>query len=295
MRPLLAALTVAATLSALPVGGHAGFFGGVATYGKDRFHDLLDIFRLRGGIPEDGKGLGVKAKVTSLAQVGYVHFNGRMYGMERRALGATYERRTEGGLSLLYGSLSEMEPLHGNSFLQANSGWSMIEDRRIIRNLPHWDDGRRRFLGIGAEIATPLFALDAGVYPEEAIDFVLGWVGMDIYDDDELWLHDTVSIPATEPRLLPDPLAPFSAKRQTLKDFDDAVTLQKALEEATPAPAAPTDEAAPAVGGERIPTKDADEVIRQIDSEIPAEPPPAVEEEDLEGIVEIKVEEEPGE
>lgn len=231
MRHLLIATTTALLLAA-PTSARADFLGGVGTYFKDRFHDLLDVVRLRGGIPEEGKGIGAKAKVTSLAQVGYVQFRGKMAGMERRALGVTAERRTEGGISLLYASSHEMRPYAGNSFLRADTPWSEAEDRRIIRNLPYWDDGRRRFLGVGAEVATPILALDAGVYPEEALDFVLGWVGIDIYDDDELFLADTGGVddlrePA-RPRC-PDTSAPFRTKRAELQEFDERMKVEEAL------------------------------------------------------------------
>lgn len=231
MRHLLIATTAALILSA-PSCARADFLGGVGTYFKDRFHDLLDVARLRGGIPEEGKGIGAKAKVTSLAQVGYVQFRGKMAGMERRALGVTAERRSEGGISLLYASSNEMRPFAGNSFLRADSTWSEVEDRRIIRNLPYWDDGRRRFLGVGAEVATPILALDAGVYPEEALDFVLGWVGIDIYDDDELFIEDfggrdDLRDPSTPRR--PDPKAPFRAKRAALQEYDERMKVEEVL------------------------------------------------------------------
>jgi hypothetical protein len=226
---------------ARPAPKERSFIGHTGIYFKDRFHDLLDIFRLRVGIPENGKAIGVKARATSLAQAGYVHFRGKMVGIERRALGIMAERRTEGGVSVLYGSLNEMEPLRGNSFLKANSDWSAIEDRRIVRQLPYWDDGRNRHLGVGAEVATPLLGFDAGVYPEEAIDFVLGWLTLDIYDDDELLLANYADAEATTARE-PDATAPFRAKREELQAFDDRYKTRKALEEdAVPRAAAEED------------------------------------------------------
>ncbi len=274
MRRLLLATTTALLLAA-PGDARADFLGGVGTYFKDRFHDLLDVARLRGGIPEEGKAIGAKAKVTSLAQVGYVQFRGKMAGMERRALGVTAERRTEGGISLLYASSNEMRPFAGNSFLRSDTAWSEVEDRRIIRNLPYWDDGRRRFLGVGAEVATPIVALDAGVYPEEALDFILGWVGIDLYDDDELFLHDTggaddLREPSTPRR--PDKQAPFRARRAALQEFDERMKVEEALAgepaplEAEPAPAAPPD------AGASTPEN------------APASPPPPRDDRDLPGI-----------
>ncbi len=227
MRKLIVAAAIFAAVIA-PSQAHAGFLGGVGTYAKDRFHDLLDVVRLRGGVPEDGKGIGAKAKVTSLAQVGYVQFRGKMAGMERRAIGITAERRSEGGLSLLYASTNEMRPVAGNDFIHADTAWSEIEDRRIIRNLPYSGDGRHRFFGIGAEVATPILALDAGVYPEEALDFIVGWVGIDLYDDDELFLNGGDLYEPPTPRT-PDTNAPFRAKSAALQAFDERMELEASL------------------------------------------------------------------
>ena len=60
---LLAALGSALILSASS--SPANVVEGVGTYAKDRFHDTLDIFRLRAGFPDDGKAIGAKARVTS--------------------------------------------------------------------------------------------------------------------------------------------------------------------------------------------------------------------------------------
>ncbi len=157
-------------------------------YLKDRLNDFADIFRIRGGIPKDGKGYGAKARLTFLAQAGYVNFNGYYGGLERRGWGLAEESRTEGGVSALYGTTVEMYPVSGNEYLMADTPWSIIEDRRILRNLPYWDDGRGDLLGVGAEIATPVLALDLGVYPSEAVDFLAGIFTIDPYNDD----HDVV-------------------------------------------------------------------------------------------------------
>lgn len=160
---------------------------GPSMYVKDRFNDFVDIFRLRFGVPRTGRGYGAKARVTTLAQAGYVRYDGHYFGIDRRAAGLFSEDRLEGGASIIYGSRQEMRGEWGNEYLRGDTQWSVVEDRRILRNLPHWDDGRQRYLSAGAEVATPLLAVDAGVYPEEALDFVLGFLTIDVYTDDQLF------------------------------------------------------------------------------------------------------------
>lgn len=190
----------------------------VVTYFTDRVHDFLDIFRVRAGFPDGGKGIGVKARATVLAQAGYVYFDGTYAGLERRGIGIVDERRHEGGVSFIYLSRNEMEPTWGNMFLKGGEEWHEVRDRRILRNLPHWDDGRRRPLSFGAEVVTPILALDLGVYPEEAFDFVLGIFTIDIFKDDQLRNY---RVPYREGEALPLPFkdAPFAPKRQQFEEL----------------------------------------------------------------------------
>lgn len=261
-------------LALAPNHSQAGVFRSIGIYCKDRFHDGLDIFRLRAGFPNDGKGVGVKARVTTLAQVGYVFFNGTYAGLDRRGVGVVDERRREYGISALYGSYNEMVPVYGNGFLKANSDWSEVEDRRILRNLPHWDDGRQRYLSVGAEVATPLLALDAGVYPEEVLDFALGFLTLDIYNDDELYDHDLSQMEATT---LPGPKddAPFADRQREFDALQDRIKAKQgaeALEKSgqdgiTPEAVAPSDAV-----NDRISPQEADEAIEKI---APVTTPPA--------------------
>ncbi|MGF1572300.1 MAG: hypothetical protein ACFCU1_04445 [Sumerlaeia bacterium] len=161
-------------------------YAGIEDYFVDRFHDVLDIVRLRSGIPDEGEGYGVKARVTSAAQVGYVNFDGTYAGINRRGIGMTREDREEGGISFLYFSEHAMDTKFGNVFLEGTTDWSKVRDRRLERNKPYWDDGQGDPLGIGAEIATPILALDIGIYPIEIADFVLGIFTIDIMEDDRI-------------------------------------------------------------------------------------------------------------
>ncbi len=246
----------------------------VLTYAEDRVHDFLDIFRVRAGLPKGGKGVGVKARVTSLAQAGYMYFDGTYYGMDRRGLGVVDEKRFEGGVSLLYGSLNQMEPVHGNSFLKGDMLWHEVADRRIIRNLPHWDDGRKRPLSVGFEIATPLIAFDMGVYPTEALDFALGIFTIDMHRDDQLRQSPPpYARPRTPPVVEED--APFSDRREKFDDligeWEERAAMERLAEmgQLPPPPPAPGEDP-------WITEEEADAAIEELDRQ----PPPPEEPED---------------
>lgn len=208
-------------------GGH--FLDGPLQYGKDRFNDFVDIFRLRVGVPRTGRGYGVKARATTLAQAGYVRYDGHYFGIDRRAAGLFSEDRLEGGASIIYGSRQEMRGEWGNEYLRGDTQWSVVEDRRILRNLPHWDDGRQRYLSAGAEVATPLLAVDAGVYPEEALDFLLGFFTIDVYTDDQLFEDSRPGPRFRRPTTLPgaDTEASTRRKREELDSLYGDMTAEE--------------------------------------------------------------------
>ncbi|GAB4323395.1 MAG: hypothetical protein Kow0059_18750 [Candidatus Sumerlaeia bacterium] len=163
---------------------------GVAQYFIDRGNDLLDIVRLRIGVPHKAHAFGVKARVTSLAQLGFVWFEGAQYGLDRRALGQWHEGRTEGGVSLAYFSNVQNESGWGNRFLRADDPWTTFQARGIVRNDLYWDDGRRHPLSIGAELQTGILpGLDLGIYPGEVLDFLFGFLTLDYWDDDGLHVN----------------------------------------------------------------------------------------------------------
>jgi hypothetical protein len=163
---------------------------GVIEYFRDRGEDLLDVFRLRFMVPYRAEGYGLKARVTSLAQAGYVHFNGSAFGMDRRAIGQVHEKRTEGGVSVVYFSRTQMEKVRGNDYLDSDAIWNQAAPRGIMRRGSSWDDGRLHPVSVGAEVELGAFGLDVGAYPTEAIDFVLGWLFLDIYKDDRSFTDD---------------------------------------------------------------------------------------------------------
>ncbi len=217
---------VALALMFTPAQSHA------ANYFMDRVNDFADIFRFRVGVPENGKAGGVKARATFLAQAGVVHYDGYYWGLNRRALGSTHEERTEGGVSFLYGSKHTTEAVYGNAFLRGDTPWSRTEDRRILLNMPYWDDARGDLLGVGAEIATPVGAIDIGVNPSQLFDFLTGWIMIDPFQDDLVKREFQESRPE---RTIPvdDPNPDYATmKRQMKLDAIDARIERAAMERA---------------------------------------------------------------
>lgn len=224
-RPL-AAGAVALALLAAPAPADAG----VVQYFKDRGTDFLDIFRVRVGMPNNGNGYGAKVRATALLQAGFVHFDGDYIGLDRRGIGWMEERRTEGGISLAYASRHETIPRWGNQYLMAETLWSEIRDRRIVRNDHYWDDGRGDLLGFSVEVATPIGAIDLGVNPSQAVDFVVGFLLIDPFKDDELGIKDYWRYNIASPTDPPEPnLQAATARKRAQMEADRARAEQLTL------------------------------------------------------------------
>lgn len=227
---------LAAALSVTATPAPAGFVEGVGIYIQDRVNDFADIFRLRAGIPNGGRSIGLKARATVFAQAGYVYFDGDYWGMDRRSIGMVEELRQEGGVSILYGSNTEMVPIIGNVFMRGDSEWSKIYERTLVRYHAAWDDGRQRPFSLGLEVALPVVAFDVGLYPTEAFDFVIGFTTIDLYKDDRLY-QPTLrqEAPARVPPR-PDKEAPFRDLRERfteLKEEFELMDLEAEMEEFT--------------------------------------------------------------
>jgi len=205
-----------------------------ANYFMDRVNDFADMFRFRVGVPENGKAGGVKARATVFAQAGFVHYDGWYTGINKRALGTTQEERTEGGVSLLYGSKHTTIPQAGNIHLEGDTPWAALEDRHILLNMPYWDDGRGDLLSVGTEVATPFFALDVGVNTTEVLDFVAGIFTIDPFQDDLVGRSfDSVdprpwrTLPTTEPDL-----SWAASRKQAELDAANAAIQKELMEDA---------------------------------------------------------------
>lgn len=159
--------------------------GAIKGYFRDRFFDLCDLFRFQIKIPRKEYCFNINARCTVLAQVGAGYFQGYNFGFDRRGAGLWREKKAEGGLSFLYFSSIENQMAFGNSFTDDQSDWSKFAPRGIVRNLPHWDDGRYNPLSIGFEAQFFFLpGINIGFYPEELFDFVTGIFGIDLKDDD---------------------------------------------------------------------------------------------------------------
>jgi hypothetical protein len=157
----------------------------VLKYCRDRCYDFLDLFRLRLSAPKQAQGIGFHVRATCLAQIGVLYFSGEHFGMDRRAIGTWRENRMEGGLSLLYFTDVQNEMIWGNRFTDLGTSWSQVVERGIVRNNIYWDDGRHHPFSLGAELQVGLLpGIDVGLYPQEAIDFLVGFFTLDPSDDD---------------------------------------------------------------------------------------------------------------
>jgi hypothetical protein len=192
--PWLAIATVVAVLTV--VSGCARINEGVAppsaqespvfsNYWANRGYDAMDLFRLQWGSPRDFKAFGATAKATCLAQAGFVFFEGKKVGMERRAVGILRQKKLEGGISPVYFTTIREGGEFGNYFMQTTTEWAKARDRRIIRNGFFWSDGTGRPISFGAELELFCFGgPDVQFYLCELADFLVGWFGLDPRGDD---------------------------------------------------------------------------------------------------------------
>lgn len=147
--------------------------GGVGSWFRDRSLDLLDVASVRVGI---GPSLLVHARATRWlavgagalgkpgGRVGGFAFPLHQLGTLRREGGAWTERRAEVGISVFYYFEAEATSLAGN---RATFG-----------------PAARGTYDVGAELFLALIGAAAEVRPDEALDFVVGWFGLDPLGDD---------------------------------------------------------------------------------------------------------------
>jgi hypothetical protein len=144
-----------------------GYGRRIATMLKDEALDLTDIIQLD---LSAGEGLLANVRATKLVQVGGGHLNGIKGGWNQRSLGFWKERRTEGGVSVLYYTDADLEPVHGTPTL-FDRGYQ-IDDWTILHNEDHhWAD-------FGASLHLIFLGADVNVSPKEAIDFVVGLINI---------------------------------------------------------------------------------------------------------------------
>jgi hypothetical protein len=186
----------------------------VGRYCLDRVEDFCDFFRLRIGIPREYRGFAVQGRATNLAQAGFGVFDGTYVGVDRRAAGMWREKHLEGGVSILYGTVARSRT-RGNGFIHPESVWQKADERGVVRNGYSDDDGRGEDVSLGAQAQLPyLPGIDFGFYPMQVVDAVTGLVGIDLMNDDLLYID---MVPATE--------ATESSDTLSINDTSDTHTL----------------------------------------------------------------------
>ncbi|MCX8038114.1 MAG: hypothetical protein N3D11_13880 [Candidatus Sumerlaeia bacterium] len=151
----------------------------------DRALDLCDLLRVRFHVPHGYRSVGAKVRATVLAQLGAIFFEGKSVGLDRRGVGLWREWRLEGGVGPVYGSRVKNEMIAGNRYTNVEHPWSRMYRRGIVRNGVLWDDGRLQPLSVGVELHLFVFGVELETYPQEWLDAVIGWLGLDSANDDE--------------------------------------------------------------------------------------------------------------
>ncbi len=147
-----------------------------AHYFLSRWYDLVDIVDFSFGA---GPVFLINAHATKFAQVGFGYSDAYRVGFRGRSAGIWREKRLEAGVSILYYQKVKRERITGwvENF---RSDKMDLDTAQIYAN-----NNDRAFTGIGATLHA-LILVDVNVRPAQAADFVLGWFGVDVLDDDTL-------------------------------------------------------------------------------------------------------------
>jgi hypothetical protein len=143
-------------------------------YFLSRWYDLVDCVDFSFGA---GLGLMVQARATKLVQAGGGWSDAYHVGFRGRSAGIWKEQRKEVGVSLLYYQKVHRERVTG--WVESFRTDKMDLDTSAV----YANNNDRSFLGIGATVQAGVM-VDVNVRPMQAIDFVLGWVTVDVLDDD---------------------------------------------------------------------------------------------------------------
>lgn len=143
-------------------------------YFLSRWYDLIDIVDFSVGA---GPGFLVNVHATKLAQAAGGYSDAYHVGFRGRSAGVWREKRKEVGVSLLYYQKVERERVTG--WVESFRSEKMDLDTSAI----YANNNDRSFLGIGATVHA-LVLVDVNVRPMQAVDFALGWLTIDVLDDD---------------------------------------------------------------------------------------------------------------
>lgn len=143
-------------------------------YFLSRWYDLIDIVDFSVGA---GPGLMVNVRATKLAQAVGGWSDAYRVGFRGRSAGVWREKRKEIGVSLLYYQKVERERVTG--WVESFRSEKMDLDTSAV----YANNNDRSFLGVGATIQAGIL-VDVNVRPMQALDFVLGWMTIDVLEDD---------------------------------------------------------------------------------------------------------------
>lgn len=143
-------------------------------YFLSRWYDLIDCVDFSVGA---GPGFLINVRATKLAQAVGGYSDAYHVGFRGRSAGVWREKRQEVGVSLLYYQKVCRERVTG--WVESFRSEKMDLDTSAV----YANNNDRSFLGVGATIHVGVL-VDVNVRPMQALDFVLGWMTIDILDDD---------------------------------------------------------------------------------------------------------------
>lgn len=156
---------------------------GAKGYFKARWYDFTDMF---GMSLLFGFGVDVNARATQFAQIGGGLYDARRLGFIGRYCGWWREQRSEGGASLAYGQRLTRTDKEGPIQKYFPNGFYK---RPETMNL---DSKDRTADEIGATAFAAIVGVDVFFRPAEFVDWLVGWFGPDLKDDDyEVKLRST--------------------------------------------------------------------------------------------------------
>jgi hypothetical protein len=143
-------------------------------YFLSRWYDLVDIVDFSVGA---GPGFMVNVHATKLAQAMGGWGDSYHVGFRGRSAGVWREKRKEVGISLLYYQKVQRERITG--WVESFRSEKMDLDTAAV----YANNNDRSFLGVGAMIQAGVM-VNVNVRPMQAVDFVLGWMTIDVLEDD---------------------------------------------------------------------------------------------------------------
>jgi hypothetical protein len=151
-----------------------GLGGQFGHYFLSRWYDLVDIVDFSFGA---GPGLMVNVHATKLCQAMGGWSDAYRIGFRGRSAGIWREKRKEVGVSLLYYQKVQRERITG--WVESFRTEKMDLDTSTV----YANNNDRSFFGVGATIQAGIL-VDVNVRPIQAVDFVLGWLTVDVLEDD---------------------------------------------------------------------------------------------------------------